>query len=189
MSRFAARATGSLTRWKPWAVTVAACVALTACGTPRPPAVYNKESFSATSAFSREFPASVRMTCEAARRALLSQGYVLKDSRADQISGTKRFQPKDATYTEIEFYVVCTPSSPNGEHTIAFANAIQGYYAMKKAPTTASLGLAALGSLSVPVGSSDEALVRIGGETIPSTEFYERFFLLTQHYLGSIPDY
>lgn len=155
----------------------------------RPPAVYKDESFSATSVFSRDFPATVRTTCEAARRALLSQGYVLKDTKADQINGTKRFQPKGSTYTEIEFSVVCTPSSANGEHSIAFANAFQGYYTMKKSATNASVGVGVLGSVSLPVGSSDEALVRVGGETIPSSDFYERFFSLTQHYLASIPDY
>ena len=166
-------------------------VVLAACGTvtQRPPAVYNDESFSKQSAFSRDYPASVRATCEAARRALLSQGYVTKDSKPDQINGTKRFQPKDATYTEIEFSVVCTPSNAAGDHSILFANAFQGYYVLKKAPTTASVGLSALGSLSLPVGSSDEALVRIGGETIASEFFYARFFALIQHYLSSIPEY
>jgi Uncharacterized protein conserved in bacteria (DUF2242) len=157
--------------------------------TPRPPAVYNDEAFSKQSAYSRDFSASAKATCEAARRALLSQGYVTKDSNPNQVNGTKRFQPKDATYTEIEFSVVCTPNNVAGEHAILFANAFQGYYILKKAPTTASVGLSALGSLSLPVGSTDEALVRIGGETIASEFFYERFFALTQHYLASVPDY
>lgn len=154
----------------------------------KPPPIYKDESFSAQNAFSRDFPASVRTTCEAARRALLSQGYVLKDSKVDQITGTKRFQPKGSTYTEIEFNVTCTPSSNDGDHAIAFANAIQNYYAIKRTANNASVGVGALGSLSLPVGSNDEALVRTGGETIPSGDFYERFFALTLHYLASIPE-
>ena len=167
---------------------LAGCLGGCLGGSARPPAVYQDEAFSANSVYSREFPAGVRATCEAARRALLSQGYVLKESRGDQINGTKRFQPKNSTYTEIEFSVVCTPSSSDGQHSIAFANAFQGYYAMKKQTQNASVGVAVLGSLSVPVSSTDDALVRVGGETIPSSEFYERFFSLTQHYLSSIPE-
>ena len=156
--------------------------------TPRPPPVYKDEAFSKQSAFSRDYSASVRATCEAARRALLSQGYVTKDSRADQINATKRFQPKDAAYTEIEFSVVCTPVNTTGDRSLLFANAFQGHYIMKKASTNASVGVSALGSFSLPLGSSDEALVRVGGETISSEVFYERFFALIQHYLGSVPD-
>lgn len=163
---------------------------LTGCNsaTPRPPAVYKDEAFSTQSAFSRDYAASVRAICEAARRALLSQGYVTKDSKADQINATKRFQPKDAAYTEIEFNVVCTPVNTAGDRSLLFANAFQGYYTMKKASTNASVGVSALGSFSLPLGSSDEALVRIGGETIASEVFYERFFELIQHYLSSVPD-
>lgn len=156
--------------------------------TPRPPAVYKDEAFSQQSAYSPDYPASVRATCEAARRALLSQGYVTKDSKSDQINATKRFQPKDAAYTEIEFSVVCTPVSTTGDRSLLFANAFQGHYILKKASTSASVGLSALGSFSLPVGSTDEALVRIAGETIASEVFYERFVALIQRYLGSVPD-
>ncbi len=156
--------------------------------TPRPPAVYKDEAFSKQSSFSRDYLASVRATCEAARRALLSQGYVTKDSKADQINATKRFQPKDAAYTEIEFSVVCTPVNTTGDRALLFANAFQGHYILKKSSTNASVGVSALGSFSIPLGSSDEALVRIGGETIVSENFYDRFFELIQHYLGSVPD-
>jgi Uncharacterized protein conserved in bacteria (DUF2242) len=163
---------------------------LTSCSsvTPRPPAVYNDESFSKQSAYSRDYSASARATCEAARRALLSQGYVTKDSKPDQINATKRFQPQNATYTEIEFSVVCTPANMTNDHALLFANAFQGHYVLKKSSTNATVGLSALGSFSLPVGSADEALVRIGGETIASDIFYGRFFALIQHYLVSVPD-
>jgi Uncharacterized protein conserved in bacteria (DUF2242) len=156
--------------------------------TPRPPAVYKDEAFSTQSSFSRDYTASVRATCEAARRALLSQGYVTKDSKADQINATKRFQPKDAAYTEIEFSVVCTPVNTAGDRSLLFANAFQGHYILKKSSTNASVGVSALGSFSLPLGSTDEALVRIGGETIASEVFYVRFFDLIQHYLSSVPE-
>jgi hypothetical protein len=62
-------------------------------------------------------------------------------------------------------------------------NAVQDRYALKKSNTSASVGLSVFGSLSLPIGSSDDSMVKVASETIPAGVFYQRFFALVDHYL------
>ena len=39
------------------------------------------------------------------------------------------------------------------------------------------------GSLSLPIGSSDDSMVKVASETIPAGIFYQRFFALVENYL------
>ena len=142
--------------------------------------VYQQERFQSDETFSRLFDAGVADTCEAARRALLSQGYVITASRPDAISGSKRFQPEGEVHMEIAFTVVCVPEGANDKLSTAYVSAQQDRYVIKKAANNTSLGVGALGSISVPLSSSEEALVKVGSETIPAGQFYDRYFALMQ---------
>jgi hypothetical protein len=62
-------------------------------------------------------------------------------------------------------------------------NAVQDRYTLKKSNTSASVGLSVFGSLSLPIGSSDDSMVKVASETIPAGVFYQRFFALVEHYL------
>lgn len=146
-------------------------------------AVYQNERFQADETFSRLFDAGVDETCEAARRALLSQGYVITASRADAIAGSKRLQPEGEVHMEIGFTVVCVPEGANERPATAYVSAQQDRYVIKKAANNTSLGVGALGSISVPLSSSEEALVKVGSETIPAGQFYDRYFALMQRLL------
>ena len=44
-------------------------------------------------------------------------------------------------------------------------------------------GVAAIGSLSIPLTASGDSLVKVASETIPAGRFYDRFFALMQHNL------
>lgn len=157
---------------------------LAACGgSPGRVAVYQNEGFEANETFSRLFDAGVDATCEAARRALLSQGYLLSTVKRDFISGSKHFQPEGDVHVEIVFNVVCAPEGGAGKVSTAYVNAIQDRYALKKNPNSASVGVAAIGSVSIPVGSSEDSLVKVASETIPAGPFYDRFFALMQRNL------
>lgn len=162
--------------------------ALAACSTATPtPDVYPHETFDSTDTYSHDYQASGAATCEAARRALLSQGYVLSQADADLVKGRKSFQPKSDSHVEIEFHVVCAPSIQDGklDHagTTVFVNALQDRYALKKVNNSASLGVGALGSLSLPLTASDDSMVKVASETIPAGQFYDRFFALIKRYL------
>lgn len=151
-----------------------------------PPSVYQQERFLSDETFSRLFDASVQDTCEAARRALLSQGYIITTARDDAIAGAKRFQPEGEVHIEISFHVVCVPEGAGGALATAFVSAQQDRYVLKKVPNNTSVGVGPFGSISVPLSSSEDSLVKVGSETIPAGPFYDRYFALVQRLLGDM---
>lgn len=158
---------------------------LAGCAAPKAP-VFERESFGSTSTFSRTFNASGAQTCEAARRALLSQGYIVDTAKADLVQGHKNFQPQAETHIQISFNVVCAPEglAVKSKSTLAFATAVQDRYALKKSNSAASVGVGVLGSVSVPFTSSDDSLVKVASETITAGDFYARLFGLVERYLA-----
>jgi hypothetical protein len=64
-----------------------------------------------------------------------------------------------------------------------FANALQDRYSLKKSNTSASLGVGVLGSVSMPIGSSDDSMVKVASETVTAAQFYDRYFALVESYL------
>ncbi|XHO58170.1 hypothetical protein BCC0191_001214 [Burkholderia ambifaria] len=166
---------------------LAAAAVLAACSSPPKP-IYQQEQFDATSSpYAHTFRSKSDAACEAARRALLSQGYVVSSSRNDAVDGSKNFQPNNDMHVVIEFHVVCADANADGTSSIAYVNAVQDRYTLKKSNTSASVGLSVFGSLSLPIGSSDDALVKTASETIPAGVFYERFFNLVEHFLKIDP--
>ena len=66
------------------------------------------EAFDA-STHARHYAAPPERTCEAARRALLSQGYVVTAATAQEVTARKYFQPDAQHHVQMEFRVVCAP--------------------------------------------------------------------------------
>lgn len=145
--------------------------------------VYDHENFDDAGTFSRTYPVSDNASCEAARRALLSQGYIITSSDPKMISGHKSFQQTGDTHMEISFNVVCASDGSADLHSSMFANALQDRYALKKTNSSASLGVGVLGSLSMPIGSTDDSMVKVASETVASQKFYDRFFVLVENFL------
>ncbi len=168
----------------------AAALLLAGCSLPPvgrgPPSVYQQERFQTDETFSRLFDANVQDTCEAARRALLSQGYIIGTARSDAISGSKRFQPEGEVHIEISFTVVCVPEGADGVLATAFVSAQQDRYVLKKVPNNTSVGVGMFGSISVPLSSSEDSLVKVGSETIPAGPFYDRYFALMKRLLADM---
>jgi hypothetical protein len=157
---------------------------LTAAGcSSKKQAIYEHENFDDAGTFSRNYPVSDAATCEAGRRALLSQGYIITSSDPKMIAGHKSFQQTGETHMEISFNVVCAADgSADGKATM-FANALQDRYALKKVNNSASLGVGVLGSVSMPIGSTDDSMVKVASETVASSKFYDRFFALVENFL------
>jgi hypothetical protein len=147
------------------------------------PASVPAGEFVSTNMHSRVFEATDEQTCEAARRALLSQGYVLGASGATTVTARKSFQPEPESHLELEFRVVCAPARSEGRPAIAFLSAQQERFALKKNNNSASVGVGVIGSVSLPLPASTDSLVKVGSETISNEKFYERFFELVQRYL------
>ena len=142
-----------------------------------------QENFGSTATYSRLFDATPAQTCEAARRALLSQGYIINTARKDLVEGQKSFQPEIEAHVQMVIRVVCAPENPVGSISLGFVTALQDSYALKKSNNSASLGVGGIGSVSLPFSSSNDSLVKVSSQTISSDKFYDSFFDLVKRYL------
>ncbi|MGE8112991.1 MULTISPECIES: DUF2242 domain-containing protein [Pseudomonas] len=146
-------------------------------------AIYEHENFDDSGTYSRSFPVTDAGSCEAARRALLSQGYIITSSGANQVMGNKSFQQNSENHLQISFNVTCAPDVNDDKRSTMFANALQDRYSLKKSNSSASLGVGVLGSVSMPIGSSDDSMVKVASETVTAAQFYDRYFALVESFL------
>lgn len=168
------------------ALSFAALAMLAACSSAPQPKFQQELFDTGASPFSRHYNVGSNDACEAVRRALLNQGYLTNLTSADRIDATKDFQPSGDSHITVEFHVVCTPGEDADGTSIIYANAIQSGYALKKSDTSASVGLSLLGSVSLPIRSNSDAMVKVSSETIQSNAFYDRFFDSVSHYVGTL---
>lgn len=147
------------------------CVLLTsACGSQ---SVYDEESFASDSPFKRHVEGSADEACESARRILLGQGFLIDTASGEEIKARKATRGGDSQNTFIEMNIVCL-AEPSG--STLFATGLLSEFALKKSSSSASVGVSALGSISLPIGQSADSLVKVSEETINDTAFYKRFF-------------
>lgn len=168
------------------AFSFAALAMLAACASAPQPKFQQELFDTGASPFSRHYNVGSNDACEAVRRALLNQGYLTNLTSADRIDATKDFQPSGDSHITVEFHVVCTPGEDADGTSIVYANAIQSGYALKKSDTSASVGLSLLGSVSLPIRSNSDAMVKVSSETIQTNAFYDRFFDSVSHYVGTL---
>ena len=142
-----------------------------------------QEKFGSGGMHSRLFDAPPAQTCEAGRLALLSQGYLVDGTREDLVEGSKSFQPSADSHVQMTIRVVCVADAGNSGITLGFVTGLQDSYTVKKSNNSASLGVPALGSLSLPFSASSESLVKVGSQTVTSVAFYDSFFDILQRYL------
>ncbi|WP_313073805.1 DUF2242 domain-containing protein [Melaminivora sp.] len=148
---------------------------------------FKPNDFDSSGTFMRHVGAPQERTCEAARRALLSQGYLVHTASADLVAGRKYYQPQTDTHYAIELRIVCAPEGAQGQNTSVFASALQDRYVIKKVNNSASLGVGGIGSVSLPVSATDDTLVKVGSETLRDSQFYDRFFQLFERYVPLLP--
>jgi hypothetical protein len=193
-------AAGAFRRTSSGLLAVLLAAALAGCGITTKRVSYDPEEFDSTTTHARSYVATEAQTCEAARRALLSQGYLISAANSDLVTGRKSFQPAAEVHVEVEFRVVCAhegavaggAAASGGTarkggtppRAIAFVTALQDRYGIKKVNNSATVGVGVLGSLSLPFSSSDEAMVKIASETLTDERFYERFFALLDRFLA-----
>ena len=141
----------------------------------RPTPAYKHESFDSNSPFeywSTRVPANA---CELGRRALLSQGYQVEETKPESIRGEKLFQPEADYGMRLSISLVCLPSNVG---TVIYANARQTRFALKAGGNSAGLSVAGIGSISLPWTADKDSLVKVGEETIADPDFYKRLFAL-----------
>ncbi|MGN6666282.1 MAG: DUF2242 domain-containing protein [Trinickia sp.] len=168
------------------ALSFAAFTAVAACSSTTQPKFQQELFDTGASPFSHTFKVGSADACEAARRALLNQGYLTTLTQTDRIDATKDFQPTGDSHVTVDVHVVCTPGVDADDSSIMYANAIQSGYALKKSDTSASVGLSLLGSVSLPIRSNSDAMVKVSSETIQSNAFYKGFFDSVAHYVSTL---
>ena len=172
-------------------IALATTVALAGCASlpnRTPPLVnYQPEAFNA-SAYTRHYMAHAPRTCEASRRALLSQGYVVNSASTDQVTARKYFQPFPDHHVQLEFRVVCATDGDGSGGSTVFVNGLKDQYLVRKAKESASVGVGGIGSLSLPLEGNLDSMVKVSSETVTSPELYERFFELIGEHLARAGD-
>ncbi|SFM98504.1 DUF2242 domain-containing protein [Variovorax sp. OV329] len=174
-------------------MAVALALVLAGCKSTPQRVSYDPEAFGSTDTHTRVFEASEAQTCEAARRALLSQGYLVLAANTELVNGKKSFQPAPEVHVELDFRVVCATetggsssrkrASATPPRTLVFVSALQDRYSLKKVNNSASLGVGVIGSVSLPYSSSDDSLVKVASQTVTDERFYDRFFAIVQRYI------
>lgn len=165
----------------PTLVCLGIVAALSGCGRGKADHVLVRESFNSDNTYSRSVDVTPAQACEAARRVLLSQGYLVARADAAMVEGSKNFQPNEDTHEQLDLRVSCVAQGDS--QAWVFVSAVQDRYALKKSPTSASVGVGVLGSVSLPVGSSNDSMVRVASVTVQDAGFYKNFFERMNQYL------
>lgn len=139
------------------------------------------ESFDSDDTYSRTYALPAAQVCSGARLALLGQGYAVGSAGDESVEATKNFQPEDEVHTQLSVRVSCVPRG--NERTLLFVSALLDRYVLRKSSNSASLGVGALGSVSLPIGSREDSLVRVASSTVQDTGFYRRFFERVGYYV------
>lgn len=150
---------------------MAFCLMLAACGANT--ARITQDSFSVDSPYKSRLDSNSALACESARRALLGDGYIIDTYSKDNVKGRKAYRMESDRSTFIEMNVVCA-DDPDG--SMVYANGVLSTYDVKRSGASASVGVSALGSVSLPFGQSAESMVKTSDDTIREKEFYRRFF-------------
>ena len=144
--------------------------------------VYQKEFFDRETPYWKAFSARPAEICESARQALMSQGYLITESQqissppvgALIINGRKFIEPKHGA--EIELAVNVTCASRGETSGIAYVTAWEDHLVTKRNALPASVGLGPVGSISLPLSSAEDSLVKVGVSMISDQTFYARFY-------------
>ena len=163
--------------------TFALCVSIALLGACSKTAVYTTESFATDSPFELKVVDDAATACESARRSLLRQGYLIEKATGENVKGRKGYNSADNPNTFIEMNVVCASDI---QGSTVFASGVLSTYELKKSSSAASVGLSAVGSISLPIGQSADSLVKVSEETINDKEFYNRFFAAVDRILGDM---
>ncbi|MDT7837847.1 DUF2242 domain-containing protein [Aquabacterium sp. OR-4] len=158
------------------AATLAACSTPALLGGAPPLPSFASERFDRSAPFARRFAGQPEALCEAARRALLSQGYMITGHERLGLSGRKFFQPQRDAHVQLAISVSCADEVADAQRGTVYVTAWQDQFVIKRNPSHASVGVSAFGSISLPLSASEDSLVKVGIETISDAAFYERFY-------------
>ena len=151
-----------------------------ACGGPGSYA--EREDFQSDPRFRRDFSVAAAPLCEAARRVLLGDGYVVAVDRRN-VSGGKEFRGEDKAHAVLRVYASCAERA--GGATL-FLTATEEHFDVKTTRQSTSVGVPVIAPISFSSRSESEGQVKTRGETVSQRDFYERFYRAVTRELGSV---
>ncbi len=151
---------------------------LAACGGPGTYA--GKEDFQADSRHRRDFSATAAPVCEAARRVLLGDGYIVEKGTDHDLTGAKEFPIEENRHAILRLYVSC--GQRTGGSTL-FVTATEEHFDIRAGSESTSIGVP-LTPLSISSKRKVDAQVKTRGETVTDRRFYERFYRAVEKELG-----
>lgn len=140
--------------------------------------IYQRERFKTDAPYWRAYPAPAARVCEGARRALMSQGYVVSAQSELALSARKFFRPEPGIAVELAVQVTCVDKDEHPPAGVAYVTAWQDHFATRKNSNAASVGVNAVGSISLPLMRAEDALVKVGVEMVDDPGFYDRLHRL-----------
>ena len=152
---------------------------LAACGGPDSYA--QREEFAAAARHRRDYAVAAAILCDAARRAMLGDGYVVTRSEDGRLFGGKEFQVDDNRHAILNLYVNC--ESRAGGATL-FVTANEEHFDVKATRQSSSIGFPVLAPLYFGTLREADSQVKIRGETVTENAFYERYYRAVQRELA-----
>jgi hypothetical protein len=151
---------------------------LAACGGPHTYA--GKEDFQADLRHRRDFSATAAPVCEAARRVLLGDGYIVEKSVDHDLIGKKEFPIEEDRHAILRLYITC---GQRASGSTLFVTATEEHFDVKASSESTSIGVP-LTPLSISSTREIDHQVKTRGETVTNRNFYERFYQAVQKELG-----
>ena len=157
-------------------------ILLAGCGGP--PRYAPNEEFSADEKHHRDFQACPQALCDAARRALLGDGYLVNRADAQRLVGGKEFQVEAQQHAIVNIHVNC--DQRRGGSTL-YVTATEEHFDVKSLRQSSSIGFPVVAPIYYGTQSEADAQVKTHGETVSEREFYERFYRAVQRELAPSP--
>lgn len=139
-----------------------------------------REQFRADSRFSRNFSAAPEPVCEAARRALLRDGYIIENGAEPRLEGVKEFQIEKGRHAILRVYGTC---GQRADGSILFVTATEEHFDVLTSRQSTSVGVPLVSPISISKNSEVDNQVKTLGETVADKKFYERFYRAVQQEL------
>lgn len=151
---------------------------LVACSGPRTYA--EKEAFRADPRHNKNYALAAQPVCDAARRVLLRDGYIIEDTTLQDLVGVKEFQIEEGRHAILRIYATCDQRTKG---STLFVTATEEHFDVKTSRKSTSIGLPIITPLSISTRSEVDNQVKTLGETVTDKDFYEHFYRAVQQEL------
>lgn len=135
----------------------------------------------------RDFVHDAVRVCEASRRVLLGEGYVVERRGDEEVVGAREDhvtrEDKDEGYAHRRVYVTC--AARDGGSTL-YVTATEEQFGIKVIRDSTLIGLPLVSPISVGTRTEGEQQVKFRGRTVEEQAFYDDFYRAVRKQLGTV---